>query len=32
VGWSLRPLIPVAHGALAIVTFMLATLAAIAAL
>ncbi len=30
--WSLRPLIPVGHGALAIVTFMLATLAAIAAL
>ena len=30
-GWSLRPLIPVGHGALAIVTFMLATLAAIAA-
>jgi hypothetical protein len=32
VGWSLRPLIPVGHGALAIVTFLLATLAAIAAL
>jgi hypothetical protein len=31
-GWSLRPLIPVGHGALAIVTFLLATLAAIAAL
>jgi hypothetical protein len=31
-GWSLRPLIPVGHGVLAIVTFMLATLAAIAAL
>jgi hypothetical protein len=31
-GWSLRPLIPVGHGALAIVTFFLATLAAIAAL
>jgi|HubBroStandDraft_4_1064222.scaffolds.fasta_scaffold21371_3 hypothetical protein len=32
VGWSLRPLIPVGHGALAILTFMLATLAAIAAI
>ncbi len=31
-GWSLRPLIPVGHGVLAIVTFLLATLAAIAAL
>lgn len=31
-GWSLRPLIPVGHGVLAILTFMLATLAAIAAL
>jgi len=31
VGWSLRPLIPAGHGALAIVTFLLATLAAIAA-
>jgi hypothetical protein len=30
-GWSLRPLIPVGHGALAIVTFLLATLAAISA-
>ncbi len=30
-GWSLRPLIPAGHGVLAIVTFMLATLAAIAA-
>ena len=32
VGWSLRPLIPAGHGALAIVTFLLATLAAVAAL
>jgi hypothetical protein len=31
-GWSLRPLIPFGHGVLAIVTFMLATLAAITAL
>ncbi|HTA09097.1 MAG TPA: hypothetical protein VK836_11325 [Streptosporangiaceae bacterium] len=31
-GWSLRPLIPASHGVLAIVTFLLATLAAIAAL
>jgi len=31
VGWSMRPLIPVGHGALAIITFLLATLAAIAA-
>jgi hypothetical protein len=31
-GWSLRPLVPIAHGALAIVTLMLATLAAIAVL
>jgi hypothetical protein len=31
-GWSLRPLIPIAHGALAIVTLMLSTLAASAAL
>jgi hypothetical protein len=31
VGWSLRPLIPVGHGVLAIITFLLATLAAIAA-
>ena len=31
-GWSLRPLIPIAHGALAIVTLMLATLGAIAAI
>jgi len=31
-GWSLRPLVPVGHGALAIVTFLLATLAAIATL
>jgi hypothetical protein len=31
-GWSLRPLVPVGHGVLAIVTFMLATLAAIAAI
>jgi hypothetical protein len=31
-GWSLRPLIPVGHGVLAIATFMLATLAAISAL
>jgi hypothetical protein len=30
-GWSLRPLIPIGHGALAIATFMLATLAAIGA-
>jgi hypothetical protein len=32
VGWSLRPLIPAGHGVLAIITFLLATLAAIAAL
>ena len=31
VGWSWRPLIPAGHGVLAIVTFLLATLAAIAA-
>ena len=31
-GWSLRPLIPIGHGALAIVTLMLATLGAISAL
>jgi hypothetical protein len=31
-GWSLRPLIPAGHGVLAIITFLLATLAAIAAL
>jgi len=31
VGWGWRPLIPAGHGALAIVTFLLATLAAIAA-
>jgi hypothetical protein len=32
VGWSLRPLIPAGHGVLAILTFLLATLAAIATL
>jgi hypothetical protein len=32
VGWSLRPLIPAGHGVLAIITFLLATLAAIASL
>jgi hypothetical protein len=31
VNWSLRPLIPVGHGVLAIATFLLAVLAAIAA-
>jgi hypothetical protein len=31
VGWSWRPLIPAGHGVLAILTFLLATLAAIAA-
>jgi hypothetical protein len=31
VGWTLRPLIPAGHGVLAILTFLLATLAAIAA-
>lgn len=31
VGWNLRPLIPVSHGALAIATFLLAILAAVAA-
>jgi hypothetical protein len=31
VGWSLRPLVPVGHGALAIVTFVLAVLSVIAA-
>jgi hypothetical protein len=30
-GWSLRPLVPVGHGALAIVTFVLAVLSAVAA-
>ena len=30
--WSLRPLIPLAHGVLAIATFLLAVLAAIAAI
>jgi hypothetical protein len=32
VGWSLRPLIPAGHGVLAILTFLLALLAAVAAL
>jgi hypothetical protein len=32
VGWSWRPLVPAGHGVLAIITFLLATLAAIAAL
>ena len=32
VGWSWRPLIPAGHGVLAIITFLLATLAAITAL
>jgi hypothetical protein len=31
-GWNLRPLIPLSHGVLAIVTFLLAVLAAIAAI
>lgn len=31
VGWSLRPLVPVGHGALAIITFVLAVLSVIAA-
>jgi hypothetical protein len=31
-GWSLRPLIPAGHGVLAILTFLLATLAAVTAL
>lgn len=31
VGWSMRPLIPAGHGVLAFFTFLLATLAAIAA-
>jgi hypothetical protein len=31
VGWNLRPLVPAGHGVLAIATFLLAMLAAIAA-
>jgi hypothetical protein len=31
VGWSMRPLVPVGHGALAIVTFVLAVLSVVAA-